>query len=584
MIRRFLRNSRPFDGVPALAAAHNGIWLMPAAMLLALLCSCASGMGTPPPGGPADTTAPAIVFSNPANGTVNFSERTVTVEFSEYVEESRVQEQVVITPIPPIPPDFDWSGSTLDIEFQEPLAENRTYTVTFGSGIVDLSGNRLGHPFTLRFSTGAEIDSGRIQGEVAGRAEGRAYIYAYLIPEGNPVFLDTLHPDSTRPDFIAPIGDDGSFSLEGLPVGEFRIFAVVDDFGDQLYTPGQDAYGVPERDLRITSPTEPVTDVRIRLRAAPDDLVAPAIYGATSVTRTRTELRFSEPIDSSTLHPENFGLTAGGTTVAISELWTSAANRLAVQITHAELPAGAEATLTTTSLRDTTGNPLPDSGAVVHFTVTEARDTLPPSLLPPGIDTVTAYTFPDSIRIAFDEAVDIETPGGTVMLRDTAGPSAAFRLVRISAAEFLARPLDTLFGAARGVLEVNLGRFRDKAGNRRDSVALIPLAIGQVRQKGSLQGTITDSAAPDAPHVVTARAMTGGAIYRLTGLHAGPWEFPAVPEGEYEITAFRDSDDDGVYDYGSIIPFRPAEAFVIWQGPVRVRPRWATNQIGLVFR
>lgn len=583
MIRRDSGSTGSLHNGSAAPALLVYPWLGLAMLVLSMLCSCASGMNTPPPGGPADSTAPAIVLTDPPSGTVNMRERTITVEFTEYVEETRVPDHVVITPIPRTPPEFDWSGRTLEIYFTEPLAENRTYAVTFGAGIVDLSGNRLGRPFTLRFSTGDQIDSGRIQGKVLGKAQGRAFIYAYLIPDDNPRFLDTLRADSTRPDFIAPIGDDGSFSLEGLPNGRFRLFAVVDEFNDQLYSPGQDAYGIATNDVSVTSPNEPVTGVTIRLRAAPDDLVAPAIYGATSVTRGRTEIRFSEPIDSTVLRHENFTLTAGGTPVNIREIWRSPANRLALQLMHDELAAGTEARLVTTALRDTAGNALPDSSASVTFIVADLRDTVPPSFLPPGIDTVNAYTFPDSIRIAFDEAVRIDNPDGVVSLRDTAGPRAAFRLARISPTEFAARPLDTLFGAARGVLEVNLGRFTDESGNRRDSLMRITVTIGQPRQNGSLEGTIVDSAAPDARHVVIARAVQGGAIFKLTNLRAGPWSFAAVPEGEYEITAFRDTDGNGVYDYGSIVPYRPAEPFTAWEGNVRVRPRWATNQITLVF-
>ena len=49
------------------------------------------------------------------------------------------------------------------------------------------------------------------------------------------------------------------------------------------------------------------------------------------------------------------------------------------------------------------------------------------------------------------------------------------------------------------------------------------------------------------------------------------------------MSAFRDSDGNGIYDYGSIVPFEFAEAYVIWHGTIRVRPRWVTNKIDLVI-
>jgi hypothetical protein len=83
---------------------------------------------------------------------------------------------------------------------------------------------------------------------------------------------------------------------------------------------------------------------------------------------------------------------------------------------------------------------------------------------------------------------------------------------------------------------------------------------------------------------VVVAQMTGGPSYRRVGLKNGSsWEFAAIPEGEYTIFAFRDSNGDGQYDYGSLSPFRPAEAYTGWRGSVRVRPRWVTNKIDLVF-
>jgi uncharacterized protein (DUF2141 family) len=551
---------------------------------LASLCSCASGQGTPPPGGPKDTTAPAVLETEPPSGTTNFHERSVAIRFSEILPENGVPEAVTITPIPVTPPQYDWnwSGNTLEITFSEPLLENRTYTITLGASVADLAGNRLGRPYTLRFSTGDKIDSGRIQGEVIGKARGKAFVFAYQIPAGATDIPD-FHPDSVRPDFIAPIGDDGTFSLEGLPPGRFRLLAVVDEFGDQLYSPGQDAYGVPVGDVQLDSATVPVTGVSFRLRSGPDDLTPPALYSATSLAMTRTSLRFNEPVDSASLRPANFTVSAGTTTGTVREVWRSPTNALAVELSHDALPAGAEATVAVRDIHDTIGHAIPDSVSRTTFTVSDARDTLPPALLPLEVDSLHPYAFTDSLRFLFDEAVGATSLDGAVSIADTAGPRAPFRVRQISPTEFVARPIDTLFGVVRGVIEINLGRFTDMAGNRRDSTTRMTVPIAPPRQIGTLQGTLTDSAAPTASHVIVVRAVSGGATYRKI-IRSGPWEFTTLPEGEYEVSAFRDSDGNGAYDYGSLTPFRFAEAYAIWHGTVRVRPRWVTNKIDLVVR
>jgi len=552
--------------------------------VVVVLCSCASGQGTPPPGGPPDTTAPRIIGTEPVDGTVNFSGRTVAVQFDEYVEESRVPSSVIITPIPAHPPEFDWSGSTLEIEFHDQPIADRTYAITFGADIVDLSGNRMGQAVTLRFATGPKLDSGTIRGRMVGVDKRRAFVFAYRIPPDGTTFSDTLHPDSTRPDFIAPTSDNGMFSLEGLPPGRYRIFAVADEYGDQLYTPGTDAFGMATFDPVVDSSYTPVTGLTIRLAPAPTDIVPPALYSAVSINRSRTELRFSEPIDSTTLRPENFSIGTATDSATIEAVWPSTGNALAVTVAHSPLPPDSEAVARTRNLLDSTGLRIPDSSATARFTVSADADTLPPALLPIAVDTTKAYRFPDSIRIAFDEAVRVADANGAVVLRDTSGKVARFVLRRISPAEFHAFPLDTLFNTARGVVEVSLGRFTDYSGNRKDSLARIPVALAPSLGFGTVQGTLADSAAPDVPHVIVARAKSTGKEYRLRGVRAGTWEFTSIPEGEYGITAFRDDNDNGVYDYGSVRPHRPGEVFTEWQGTVNVRPRWTVNKVDLVIR
>ena len=551
-------------------------------LALCALCACASGRDQFPRGGPADTTAPVVVGTVPGQGDVNVPTDTeIEIAFSEYLRETNVSSAVTITPIPRLAPDFSWSGYALEISFAEPLAPDRTYTITIGSALSDNAGNRLGRPYTLRFATGPEIDSGTISGEVSGRSKIPAYVFAWRLPDDTIGYSSRFRPDSIDPDFIAPIGDDGGFSLQGLPTGRFRMIAVVDASSDRRFTPGEDAYGAPIGDVEIIRQERPVTGVRIRLRAAPDDLLPPALYSAHSINRERSELRFSEPIDTSGIHPHRFSLSVDGVGYGVREVWRSGASRLAVGIMHDPLPEGRTALVRGVDLIDTAGNRMPDTSSTATFTVATAGDTISPLLLPTAVDSTHPYTFFDSIRIIFDEPVTVEGPEGGATIRDTAGVAIRFRLERVSPIEFHARPLDTLFGASRAWLEVDLPRFADGAGNRPDSLIRIPVAIRPVRQNGSLEGSITDSSHPDALHVLILRERTTGRTVTLRNLRAGPWSLPAIPEGEYDITLFRDDDSDGEYDYGSALPWRAAETFVTWRGTVRVRPRWTTSKVDI---
>lgn len=550
----------------------------------ALLAGCASGQGAAPRGGPPDTTAPAIIGTNPSDGAINVAGERVTVEFSEYMNEAAAQQNVVITPIPAIPPEFDWSGRELEIRFRQPLLPNRTYAVTFGAGLTDLSNNRLGRGLTLRFATGPHLDSGAIRGTVAGVAQRRAFVFAWIVPPGDIRFLDTLRPDSVRPDFVAPISDDGMFSLEGLPAGTFRLLAVADEFGDQLLNPGTDAFGIFSRQAVIPpNYTQPVVGFHARMRPAPLDLKPPSLYSVRSVTSTRTELRFSEPIDTARLQPRNFTLaTSSGNTIIPNTVWQTAESRLVVQLHHPPLAADSEVTLTVRDLADTAGNRLPDSVATQQFTATPLRDTLPPTLLPLDVDTVRSYAVSDSIRLRFNKAVRVATPAEALTLRDTAGRTARFRIVQVSPVELHAFPVDTLAGVGRGMLDLRFGTISDLSGKRTDSIIRLPIRLAPARLNGTMQGTLADTASPGSNHIIMFTSVATGAVWQLRGAKAGAWEMKRLPEGEYRVAAFRDSNGNGVYDGGTIAPWRGAEPYAEFNGTVRVRPRWTVNEIELV--
>jgi hypothetical protein len=548
--------------------------------LAALVAACASGRDIVPVGGPPDTTAPRVVSTDPPNGTLNFRGDEVTIVFSESMQEGQAASNVVITPIPARQPELDWSGKKLTIEFREPLVENRTYAITVGSGLTDIASpaNRLGQPYTLRFSTGSTIDSGVVRGQVLGAARRRAYVFAWRVEPGAP---DTLRPEMTRPDFIAPVADDGRFALEGLPPGRVRMIVVTDEFGDQLYNPGTDAFGVGPSSILIDSAYTPVGGISIRLAPAPLDLVPPSLYSVRSIDRSTTELRFNEPIDTTSLRSGAISIEGGGGAVAVREAWRSTSNWMAVIVAHEPLP-GTNATVQVRAVRDTAGNVIVDSTGRGTFTIADAVDTIAPAIAILSVDSARAYSWPDSIAIGFSEAVRTSDLAGAVALRDTLGRTLRFGMRRISAAQFLAWPIDTLAGAARGTLEIDLGRFSDLAGNRADSVARIRIPVGAVRQAGSISGTLVDSAAPGASHVILAQLVGTTRTFRRV-VRSGSWEMPSVPEGDYRITAFRDDNGNGAHDFGSLSPWSPPESLIEWSGNVRVRPRWATSKVDLVF-
>lgn len=554
------------------------------AAALPLFMACASGENIPPPGGPPDETPPVIEGTEPVDGTINFSGKSVRIRFNEAINESGASQQIVITPIPERTPEFDWGRKDVEITFRDPLVENRTYAITVGAGIQDASGNRLGTPVTLRFATGPVIDSGRIAGQVTGAGSRNTFIFAYILPaDGTENFGDTLQPADTPPDFIAPVGDNGQYSMEGLPPGTYRLFAVADEFNDRQYSPGTDAYGVASRDVSIASDYTPVYGIKIRMLPGPLDLDAPQLFSASAVNSSRTELRFSEPIDTGTLSLTNFALSAGGNTATLEQVWRSPENPLTVLLSHSPLSPETEAIIQVSNLKDTIGLTIPDSARTDTFRTTARRDTLAPQLRT-GKELDKGYRLSDTLAFWFDEAVQINEASAAITLTDTAsGASTQFRIIRRSPAAFVALPIDTTFDGLTTILSINLAGFPDLNGNRTDTVWQRPLQIKPIPQRGTLQGTLKDSLAPDVPHVILLESAEDRWSFAVRLKGTGAWELKDIPSGNYNLSAFRDVNNDGEYDYGSLSPYRPGEVFVIRQGGIRVRPRWTTTEVDIDF-
>jgi|GEM_PF-1949575 len=555
--------------------------LLPLLLTAATLGGCAVGQSIPPPGGPPDTTAPGVVGTTPASGTLNFIGRTVTIEFDEEIQQGDLSKFIVITPPPPRTLTITWDGDEVEIEFREPLPRDRTYTLSIGSQITDAAGNRLARPATIRFSTGSTIDSGRISGEVYGKARNPAFVVAWPVPgTDSSRWSSALRPDSLPPDFIAPVGDDGRFTLEGLPTGTFRLAVWEDTDADRIYTPGNDAYGTAVSDVAIASQTSPVSGVRLRIRPAPNDITPPSIYSALSLSPTMTQVRLSEPPDTASISPATFTIESGGQSIRPASVWIAASSPLTLRLRHTPLPPDTQGTVRATGIRDTAGNSMPDSSASSSFTVTAADAPAPQQrFIALSADSTRPYTLGDSILLGAELWAAYDGAPNAITLQRDSTARTVVRVQQIGPARFILRPVDTLFGATRGALLINLRHFME--GRSSDSIVRVPLAMRPPRQLGALEGNLRDSLAPDAQHVIALRDRTTGAVYKRILSGVGRWEMRGLPEGEYDVEAWRDTDRDALHDAGSLLPWRFAEPYTVWRGGVRVRPRWTVKDVNL---
>ena len=126
--------------------------------IFVIICVCQSnncanqGM---PPGGPEDKTPPEIIHTIPDINSTNVPRTTeVEFEFSENIQDNSLKSLIFISPNPGKGFTIKAKGNKINLEFTDSLIANVTYSITLGTGINDLRGNKLKESYTLGFATG----------------------------------------------------------------------------------------------------------------------------------------------------------------------------------------------------------------------------------------------------------------------------------------------------------------------------------------------------------------------------------------------------------------------------------------------
>jgi hypothetical protein len=121
------------------------------------ITSCAK-MGSPD-GGWFDDDPPKVVRCEPADQSVNVTQKKITIYFDEFIKLEDATNKVIISPPQLEMAEIKDAGKKVVVELQDSLKPNTTYTIDFSDAISDNNeGNPLGS-YAYTFSTGEKIDT-----------------------------------------------------------------------------------------------------------------------------------------------------------------------------------------------------------------------------------------------------------------------------------------------------------------------------------------------------------------------------------------------------------------------------------------
>ncbi len=202
---------------------------------LNLLIRCAQTAS--PPGGKKDTLAPKIVTSIPLNKSRNYNGKKIELNFNEYINVRSLNQELLITPnVGTYETRIRPMGLTILLDSS--LQKNTTYTFNFRNAIEDMSERNIGKNIKLVFSTGSDIDSLQISGNVKS-LETNKKLESVLV--GLYPYTDTLRIDQVKPYYFTKTDTSGNYQIENIAAGKYYMAAFIDANNNLLYNSNKEA-------------------------------------------------------------------------------------------------------------------------------------------------------------------------------------------------------------------------------------------------------------------------------------------------------------------------------------------------------
>ena len=500
-------------------------------ILAALLLGCAK-VG-PPTGGPVDKEPPRILSHYPESDALEVAQDTeVEIVFSEPMNREQTEAALFTSPAGPL--QLSWHGPRLRIAM--PLAEERTYVLTVGTGARDLRGNALTKSFTLAFATGSQLDQGLVRGRVYQDHQpvAGAYVWAYdLGTFSGEIGLD-------EPSYQTQSGADGGYEFVRLAPGHYRVLAFRDANRNAL--PDADEWlALPASSVEVEEEEVLAGDLVLVRRQMP----APVLKRIQAVHAERLMLLFGEAVEPQDLELEVTGLAVESLYAAPGaeeKIYVETATqepdqRYAVQLAFAGAPVQWDAPVRGSARSDR------KPPAFVGLT----RNRLAPS---------------DALDLLFSEAMQPVALAGFWTENDSTQALAgdwlwpAPNCARFAPAEPLAPGAYRLAGSAAQLV--------DRTGNGlADSLLTLSFTVGA--ETAVIRGQVQ---AGEEGRVQIAAINEDVRTYTEWADEEGRFDLDGLLAGTYSLWAFVDRDGDGEYSSGSLSPFRYSEPYGRYGEPI----------------
>ncbi|MBN1153545.1 Ig-like domain-containing protein [candidate division KSB1 bacterium] len=546
-------------------------------LLVLGMLACAKQL--PPSGGPVDKQSPEIMDARPAPNSTHVPPDTdVELTFSERVTRTSVAKSIFISPRPEKRVNLKWKGKRLIIDFADSLHADRTYVLTIGTDVEDLRRNKMKKSFHLAFSTGDQLDAGRISGRVYGETPQTAMLIGAYLVDGDK------HPDPGMEiaDYLTQCDEQGVYQFSYLSLGRYRLYAFGDRDADYKYDRHIEKIGIAATELEISD--EQLSFENLNFKITAEDTAAPVIKSLRVYDRHHIDIRFNEAMERTDDPRGHFCITLKSSesdTIDIRRLIHSDHDRSRFMVVTAGPMSDIYYDLRIDSLYDMSGNLIDSTYRKYEFQGIALPDTIRPQLISQSISDMSCDVPLDvQLRFVFSEAMNCSTLQDHFMLLDSNRVKYAGEFTWQDPTDFTYVPDRELPGETDYIVHIAADSVYDEFQNSLADTS-IDIRFRTLNQDtlSSIMGQIQDEKenATGKIYLYAVQAGAHSVSYKTELDDAGPYKFENILPGVYLINGFRDEDGDQEYTYGRVYPFLPAERFFYYPDSVKVRSKWANE-------
>jgi hypothetical protein len=238
------------------AGTFLSVSLFMAAVLAAVLTGPGCANIVPPGGGPRDSLPPVLISASPKDSGTFVTSQKIVLNFDEFVELKSPNEKVLVAPYPKQSPQIEYKLRTVTIRLKDSLLPNTTYVIDFGEAIADLNESNLLRNFRYVFSTGSQIDTNELRGNIilaeTGKTDSTMFALLYRNEEDSTVAKE-------NPPYVARVNGKGQFRFTNLPSGTYYVYGLLDADGNKKYNQPIETFAFLDTPLVVNGNTPAVT-------------------------------------------------------------------------------------------------------------------------------------------------------------------------------------------------------------------------------------------------------------------------------------------------------------------------------------